>query len=76
MTARYGATRQPSSCWRVLADLCFIVGNLSFDADETLTALNVQRQRRTLELPTTLTLAGPGMAALLPCHGQGDHAAF
>ncbi|WP_278266239.1 nucleotidyl transferase AbiEii/AbiGii toxin family protein [Nocardia sp. AG03] len=59
MTARYGATRQPSSRWRDLADLCFIVGNLSFDADETLTALNVQRQHRTLELPTTLLSPGP-----------------
>ncbi|WP_063131832.1 nucleotidyl transferase AbiEii/AbiGii toxin family protein [Nocardia fusca] len=59
MVARYGATRQPSSRWRDLADLCFIVASFAFDAAETRTALDVQQHRRALDLPTTLRAPGP-----------------
>ncbi|QIS03097.1 hypothetical protein F5X71_12940 [Nocardia brasiliensis] len=66
MTARYGDTRRPSSRWRDLADLCFIVDNFAFDAAETRTAVDIQRHRRTLELPTTLTSPGPEWAHAYP----------
>lgn len=59
MVQLYGSTRKPSTRWRDLADLAFIVGNLSFGAAETRTALAVQRQRRSLELPTALRAPGP-----------------
>ncbi len=45
MVARYGATLQPSTRWRDLADLCFIVDTFVFDAAETRTARQIPSPR-------------------------------
>ncbi|MFI8977156.1 nucleotidyl transferase AbiEii/AbiGii toxin family protein [Nocardia asteroides] len=58
MVARYGDTRQPSSRYRDLADMCFIVGNFTFDAAFVWAALDFQQQRRGLQLPAVLQSPG------------------
>ncbi|WP_280426439.1 nucleotidyl transferase AbiEii/AbiGii toxin family protein [Nocardia carnea] len=71
MTARYGATRQPSSRWRDLADLVLIVQSFAFDAAETRAALDIQQQRRGLELPTALRAPGPEWERAYPAMAKG-----
>ncbi|TCJ89914.1 nucleotidyl transferase AbiEii/AbiGii toxin family protein [Nocardia alba] len=66
MFARYGDTRIPSTRWRDLADICFIVGNFTFDAALVCAALDFQKQRRDLELPAVLQSPGPEWTRAYP----------
>ncbi|MBF6289889.1 nucleotidyl transferase AbiEii/AbiGii toxin family protein [Nocardia cyriacigeorgica] len=62
-----GAERAPSTRWRDLADLLLIISNFEFDAASTRTALDNQRECRTLlELPAAVHAPGPRWEAEYP----------